>query len=432
MSAKKNYSGSKSTKINSKTNDKIIWKSVVGFSKYDVSNTGLVRECYSGRILKPYVNSGYNNVNLCAGEHKKQYRVHRLVARAFIPNPLKLPVVDHIDNNKLNNNVDNLRWCTYAQNTQFFVDNHREKSKAGKSKQILQYDLDGNLVKRWKSIAELKKAHPKYCKGYIYHNIVGKSKSAYGYKWKYRKEDYTAEEKPKIAKSDRLFKPIGIIGNFDFNAYKISKKGNIINSKMEYLSPQKNLNGYMTVGLECANNKRRYKLLVHCLVAHVYVPNDKPNVKIQVNHIDKNRSNNYYKNLEWCTAQANTAHSLGKMVKMIDRYTNEVIKIFRTVKDADRYIGVRTNGIIGKVCDGKCDNRGFKIKTYYGYKWEWVKDGEEINLPIIIVPINPSGKEKRIEILNINEYEIDDDSNHIELTDIVIKKKVRKNELVEV
>ena len=49
------------------------------------------------------------------------------------------------------------------------------------------------------------------------------------------------------------------------------------------------------------------------------------------------------------------------------------------VKDADRYLGVRTNGIIGKVCDGKYNNKGYKIKTYYGYKWKWLNKNETID-----------------------------------------------------
>ena len=108
---------------------KIVWKSVVGFSKYEVSNTGSVRNCYTEKIRKLQVNNGYLTVSLSAGEEKKHYLVHRLVAIAFIPNPNNLPVVDHVDNDRKNNNVENLRWCTYAENTQFFVDHYRVKSK---------------------------------------------------------------------------------------------------------------------------------------------------------------------------------------------------------------------------------------------------------------------------------------------------------------
>lgn len=59
---------------------------------------------------------GYKIVTLCIGDKHKNMRVHRLVAEAFIPNPQKLPQVNHIDGNKLNNDVTNLEWCTCKQN----------------------------------------------------------------------------------------------------------------------------------------------------------------------------------------------------------------------------------------------------------------------------------------------------------------------------
>ena len=147
MSVKNKFGSKSNGKIK---NDLIKWRSVIGFSKYEVSSTGLIRNVYTQKIRKPSINEEYFEVELSAGEIKERHRVHRLVAIVFLSNPKNLPIVDHIDNNRQNNNVLNLRWVTYAQNSQFYVDNFREKTKLGKSKPILQYTEDGKIVKKWK------------------------------------------------------------------------------------------------------------------------------------------------------------------------------------------------------------------------------------------------------------------------------------------
>ncbi len=83
-----------------------IWKDIVGYEgKYRISNFGKVFSIISERLLSPGKICGYLSVNLCG----KQYRVHRLVAMAFIPNPEGKPYIDHINTIKTDNRVENLR-----------------------------------------------------------------------------------------------------------------------------------------------------------------------------------------------------------------------------------------------------------------------------------------------------------------------------------
>ena len=109
---------------------KEIWKPIKGFeNKYEVSNLGNVRSLdrYSrgksgsrkfvkGKVLKPQSASGYLQVYLLLDGKQKWFKIHRLVADAFIPNPNHLPLINHIDGNTLNNNECNLEWCDCRYN----------------------------------------------------------------------------------------------------------------------------------------------------------------------------------------------------------------------------------------------------------------------------------------------------------------------------
>ena len=96
-----------------------VWKTIPGFEDYSVSTKGQVRRdtpgpgTYPGKIMKPSISQkGYLQIKL----KKKIKRIHRLVAISFLPNPDNLPEVDHIDENKKNNNVNNIEWVTPCEN----------------------------------------------------------------------------------------------------------------------------------------------------------------------------------------------------------------------------------------------------------------------------------------------------------------------------
>ena len=97
---------------------KELWLDILGLENYyQISNTGKIKN-KNGKLLKPYLQNGYLRIGLFKNNKTKSFYIHRLVATAFIKNKENKPIINHIDGNKLNNSVNNLEWCTYAENNQ--------------------------------------------------------------------------------------------------------------------------------------------------------------------------------------------------------------------------------------------------------------------------------------------------------------------------
>jgi len=108
------------------------WRLISGYSNYEVSSHGRIRNNVSNKVLKLCENChGYFTVCLCKNGKKQTHKVHRLVAEAFIYNPNDKQCVDHIDRNKQNNYKSNLRFCSYQENNR-----NRTKTKNSSSQYI--------------------------------------------------------------------------------------------------------------------------------------------------------------------------------------------------------------------------------------------------------------------------------------------------------
>lgn len=111
-----------------------MWKIVENYPRYEVSDGGEVRIIQNNKILKKSVDArGYYKVTLTNDDERKTFFVHRLVAMAFVPNPHNFNQVNHIDENKQNNNSNNLEWCDIIYNCNYGTRNQRI-SKANKNR----------------------------------------------------------------------------------------------------------------------------------------------------------------------------------------------------------------------------------------------------------------------------------------------------------
>lgn len=157
-----------------------MWKKVNGFENhYLINENGEIYSLYKNRLLKPKRNSknGYEYVSL-RGEKTKYCPVHRLVALHFVPGYKPGLCVNHKDEIKTNNRASNLEWCSKAYNNSYNGKNQRC------CKEILQFTMDGVLLKKWTSARSVFETL-----GIQFKNISavcrGKRKSAGGYIWRF-------------------------------------------------------------------------------------------------------------------------------------------------------------------------------------------------------------------------------------------------------
>ena len=175
-----------------------VWRSVpnyVGF--YEVSNLGRVKSVkrmvgnkhIRESILSQRLNKqGYLTVGLTKNNEQKYPAVHRLVALSFLPNPDKLPQVNHKDENHVNNRLDNLEWCGCSYNANYGTRNKRlsEKLKGQpcRCKPVAQYDLNGDYIRTWPSMIQVERELGKCMWASIAAACKGRHHTSIGSQWR--------------------------------------------------------------------------------------------------------------------------------------------------------------------------------------------------------------------------------------------------------
>lgn len=121
----------------------IEWRKITTLPNYSVSNNGQIRDDVTGKPIKYEENFGYVRAYLKNSDGiTKRYRVHRLVAQAFIPNPDNLPCVNHKNEIKHDNRVENLEWCTIRYNTVYGTGLDRARKNNPQCKKVM---VDGQI-----------------------------------------------------------------------------------------------------------------------------------------------------------------------------------------------------------------------------------------------------------------------------------------------
>ena len=262
------------------------WKVIERFPDYEVSSFGDVRNRTTGVQLKPQLNGCYHQVELY-NEHKKTTTtIHHLVATTFIPNPNEKPIVCHINNNKLDNNVCNLAWKTGKENEE-----HKNNNGVLRKDQTKKHVWKCNASTREKltmytSVIDAAKAIDQEKYKSVASNIrtvlCGKSNSSQGFFWMYDEVHECNDEEWKVVNANHINGSEG---------YQVSNIGRLRNKSGKLFSGNVNEHGYVRVCI----NKKMYRM--HNIVARTFLDNNDENKTVR--HKDGNKSNNRVSNLEW-------------------------------------------------------------------------------------------------------------------------------------
>jgi hypothetical protein len=319
----------------------IEWFTLAMNNNYEITKDGSIRNKTTKKQLtvRKYPD-GYYKVGLKKNKKTNTQPLHRLLALNFLENPNNYKTVDHINNIKDDNRLENLRWAN-----NIMQNNNRKPFDRDNGIKIFKY-LDNTLIDTYKSQREAAKSIN--ISDALFYKLI-KTKSYFkGYKWCKEQINLTQHE---------IFKPIFIKGKE--TGYSISDYGTIINKLGNKTKGSMNNKGYMVCSI---NGLSRY---VHILVAHTFLPNFYN--KNIVNHKDGNKANCKLYNLEWTTRSENALHSANILKNgcvSINQYdlNRNFIRNFHGITFAARTLNIKYSGIYDCILN--------KNRFYKGFIWE--------------------------------------------------------------
>ncbi len=270
--------------------DKLTKIPIPELENYRLTKDGKLWSCRSKRFLRYRKCNGYAVVTRTLATKTRNFSIHRLVAQTFIPNPDNKPYVNHINSIKMDNKMENLEWVTQKENLAC------NKKKISHPRQVQKIDKSGNVVDTFTSVTEAGKAVglTRYA---ISKACLGVNKTAGGFIWKYEEREFE-HKKVDLDEMKQIY---------DYPNYYIVKDGRVYSkARKAYLKPVKNASGYSYVTLSMSGRKKK-NCYVHRLVIEHFI--EKVEGKTQVNHKNKNRSDNFLENLEWVTVSENMKHA---------------------------------------------------------------------------------------------------------------------------
>jgi len=276
-----------------------IWKKLIIDNinyHYEVSNTGNIRSTTTKRILKPSLRNGYLAITICRDNTKKTYNIHQLIILMFIGEKENdMIIVNHKNGNKEDNNINNLEYITYKENTKHAIEN---KLVPKVTKKVNKLDPKTfKILDTYNSIKDAGEANNIQDR-HISCVCKGKRQTTGGFSW-----EYVDDIKLINIIEDKNHKLIN-----NWSNYLISNDGKVYSKRLgKYLELKTLPSGYISIKL-CKDTVMK-DYYVHVLVADYFLETSKINRKLLiVNHIDGNKSNNKISNLEWMTQKENMNH----------------------------------------------------------------------------------------------------------------------------
>jgi len=276
-----------------------------GYEDLRITKSGKVWNTIAKRFIKQSVVNGYYRFNY----KNLNNSVHRLMAMTFLPQEEGKDTVNHINEDKTDNRMENLEWVTQKVNTQ------KHSKVTSHARQVKQLDKNtGKVIKIFDQITHAAK-EVNVTRRAIQKVLNGENQTAGGFKWKYVNEEHVADNiDEKQIKTDG--KKV-----YDYDNYYVFDDGRIYNTtNKRFLKPVKNASGRMYVTL-CKDHKKR-NFYVNRVVADHYLPN-KPHDNANVEHISKDIADNSVKNLKWSKTIQLTSVVMKKADPIIDDKNDE-------------------------------------------------------------------------------------------------------------